>query len=507
MNGGLFQMISNRGKQDSLLLATDKLLVRLKDIATERERYMRELYPQATVEQIRTRVAGWAPVLAEIEKSHVLLVNASFKPFVAMTHEYMKVNPSGSSTRLGNTLNFKLPIIGDFISDAVIYIRLEGLAAVDARDRVRYTELPGHRLFEHLQFKVQEFVLDEYFSDDMNAYLNFQVTPTKETGYLRNIGQELPQQGYLITDPTTSEIREYKWYGNGAQTYKRAHVSLEMWMPLLFWPRDVQSAVPNVLLPQSQTVVSVKLADQNELISFADFGGGGAHTTPRIAECSMYLNQIFLLPEVMHVYITRFGFQLVRVHRRHRESLIEASGEVHLNQIKWPVETLYIGFRPQINLLNSAYWHRNGHIVDTAVPTPVVVGEVSMQVNSAIFSTEYPVVARMGLIAHGIQLYNEIVPGFYNSYLPFQYGANLRTPKDSGWYMINFCQLPGEYQPSGHLNTSRVRELYLQYTSAVDPVSGQALIRSDNPVDLIVLARCINFIVYDGGNATIRYIT
>ena len=504
--GGVFILLNNRGQQDRLLMQTDKLIARLKSIAHERKRYMQELYPNATDRDILTRTEGWAPTLTEIEKTHILFVNASFKPFVAITHEYMKVSPSSSTLKLGNTLKFTLPLIGDFINDAVMYIRLENLTAVETNDKVRYTEFLGHRLCEHVELKLQEFVLDEYGSDEQNAFWNFHVPVNKEIGYLRNIGQEQPELGYLITNPLTDNIREYKWYGNGPQTYKQTHASVEMWVPMLFWNRDIQSSMPNVLLPQSQTSITVKLAAEEDLIAFTNFATG-EHTSPVIAECAMYVNQIFILPEVLHVYITRFGFQLVRVHRRHRAALTQTSANIHLNQIKWPVETLYIGFRPQANLLNSAYWHRNSHIVETSVATPVVISPVTLAVNQAVFTTEVPVVRALGLKAHGITLYSDTIPSFYNSYTPFRYGQHLKTPKDSGWYMINFGQFPGEYQPSGHLNTSRSRELYLNYVSAIDAATGLPFIQRSTPVDLIVLARCINFIIYDQGNATMRYLT
>jgi hypothetical protein len=65
--------------------------------------------------------------------------------------------------------------------------------------------------------------------------------------------------------------------------------------------------------------------------------------------------------------------------------------------------------------------------------------------------------------------------------------------------MINFGFLPGDYQPSGHVNLSRVREFYLNYTSS--------FISRNNKVELIVLADLINFLLIKDGSAVLRYST
>jgi hypothetical protein len=57
--------------------------------------------------------------------------------------------------------------------------------------------------------------------------------------------------------------------------------------------------------------------------------------------------------------------------------------------------------------------------------------------------------------------------------------------------MLNFCLYPGTYQPSGHLNVSRARELYLEYVSSY--------VSQASPADLLVLGRAINFLLISDG--------
>lgn len=90
--------------------------------------------------------------------------------------------------------------------------------------------------------------------------------------------------------------------------------------------------------------------------------------------------------------------------------------------------------------------------------------------------------------AHGIPIYNDLPAGFYNAYVPFHYGGpNIQTPEDVGALMVTFGLYPGTYQPSGHINVSRAREFYLNYTSSV--------ISSTNEGTLSVVASAINFLL------------
>jgi len=488
-------------------MATDKLMKNIQRISCEKLKLLREQYPTESDADLLKRDEEWMPTLNAIEKSHVMFINSSFKPFVAMTHEYSKTAPRQGKAKLGGTFSFTLPIYGDFVNDAVMYVKLTGLSAVSALDKVRYVEYLGHRLTKNVKFKVQNHVFDEYGTDEQNAYWQFKVPIGKEAGYLRNIGQEQPKLGYLTADPTVDEVREYRWFGDGAQTFKQTQLDVEMWIPILFWFRDIQTALPNFILPQGQTDIEVTFEAESNLVAYANYGGGGAFNSPIVNDCQLYINHLFMHPSITRIFTSRYGFQLIRVHRRHTEVLNTNEQSVKLHQIKWPVECMYVGFRPQTNLTNSQRWNRNTHITQKTVKEAVVTGVATIQVNNAVYLDEAHCVSKLELRAHDIVIYPSLPPSFYNSYIPSRYGSSLKTPKDLGWYMLNFNINPGDFQPSGHINTSRSREFYLHYISAIDTATSQYIIRNDNPVDLIVLADCINFLLIKDGNATLRFST
>jgi hypothetical protein len=510
--GGIFSLITNNGKQDRILSNTDLLNARLREIARKRAAQDPSLNNKPA-EEIRRVIESWMPTLQEIEQTHIIFVNKSFKPFVSIAHEYSRIEPRNANFELADkpmNVIFPIPIIGDFINDAVLHIKLDGLRAQVDGEKVRYAEMLGHRLVKKAEFRVQTFVLDSYGPEEQNVHYNFKVTKDKEAGYLRSVGQEIPKLGYLTADPLTDNIREYKYFGDGAQTFKTEHVSVEMWIPMLFWFREVHNALPNFILPMQQTDISITLESFNNLIAVSrnveEDPNSGNFFSPRISVCEMYANHIYLLEQVRNIYINKFNFQLIRVHRQQTTQLKQSAGSVLLHNLKWPIECMYVAFRPLENLLHSERWHRYALLTEVSVPLAVVVDGDEVLINTARFYSESHCVSQIGIQAHGIDLYPDLSPSFYNSYIPYQYGTHCKTPYDAGWYMINFNLKPGEYQPSGHYNSSLGRELYLKYVSEID-ADNNYIIRDNNPVELVVVAECINFLLFQDNNVVLRFST
>ncbi len=502
--GGIFNLIVNDGMQDELLLNTKMLLNRIENIKMEKLELLKARYPSYDRETINKIVMNWSPVLSELEQSHVVFINSTFKPYAAMAHEYSKTQSSDNPT-LGSTVNFPFPIIGEFINDAVLHIKLSGLAAIDPADKVRYYEFLGHRLMKNVAFKVSNNILDSYTSDNYTIYYQYKVAPGKRQGYLRDIGQEIPYLGYLTADPTTDEYREYRWFGNGPQTFKNAHTEVEMFIPMLFWFKEMQCSLPNFILPRGQTTIEVKLEEATNLIAYSNYAGpppGAGYIVPKVSECFLFLNHLFILPQLHKIFISRFSMQLIRIHKVHREILTFPTQAILLNQLKFPIEAIFLGFRPLSNLGNSEAWCKNTIITNVEVPEAVIVSSVLAQ-NTAVYQEEKQVVDVLALTAQGNTLYSPFSTNFYNNYLPLRYG-NLNTP-DVGWYMLNFNLYPGEYQPSGHINVSLVREFYLHYKSALNAVTKQPYISTTNPVELMVFAEAINFVLYEKNSMILRF--
>src|SRR3989304_1120754 len=111
--GGVFKLIANDGKADRMIMATELLNQRIKDIMCERA---------------QQNLADPTPTLVDIERTHILFVNAHFKPFAAIGYEYNKVSPSGT-TNWGEDVSFSVPQFGDFFHDMVVHTSIKEFAA------------------------------------------------------------------------------------------------------------------------------------------------------------------------------------------------------------------------------------------------------------------------------------------------------------------------------------------------------------------------------------------
>jgi len=317
--GGIFQLITNDGKQDRMLMASALLKKRI-DAAR------------------KSRVASGAsdptPTLYDIERTHILFTNAHFKPFAAIGYEYNKVATSAGSPTLGSEVTFSIPQFGDFFNDMVVHAvltqptlsKLDGSgAAVSVSDQnlMRWCAFPGERLLKKVRFDVNGNPLDEYTSDSTNFHREFLVQPNKETGWKRCVGQELPEPGFLdqpnwAASGVAADDITYRTAvstTSGIQTPSGQKTGdVELFIPLLFWCNsDPRLSVPSVAIPYGQRFIRVELASATELFGEVGRGAndgvwtetaraaGGVLTGGTLKSIELYVNNIFVNPEVHNI--------------------------------------------------------------------------------------------------------------------------------------------------------------------------------------------------------------
>lgn len=493
--GGIFQLLVNDGAQDKLLMATELLNDRLKEI--ERLRCKNPAIKDTT------------PTLVDIERTHVLFVNSHFKPFVAVAYEYNKIGVQEGIVDFGNVITFSIPQFGDFFNDMVLNVKLTGLGAGATSTQARYCEFLGHRLLQQTRFEVNGNDLDQYSSNVYNFHYQFCVPEQKRRAWKQCVGQEVPNAAYLTQNPLVDEYREIKQIVNGPQTPKVNHVGsegmdVEMWIPLLFWFNlDPRLSIPSVSIPYGQRFIKMRLATIGQLAQgtpFPDFA------SPTISLCELYINNIFVNPEIHDIFIKRVGFSLIRVHRENITQTDTNSGQILQDQLKYPIETIYLGLQPNINQNSMENWHRYSFITDVPRMYPVAIANPLpppawvLAFAPAIEKQETPTIDTLRVSTVGIDLWQSTPARFFNQYVPYTYGGgNISAPEDKGVYMVPFNLYPGSYQPSGHINLSRTREFYISYTSSV--------ISSIIPGTLYVVGIAVNFLLITDGNAVLRYNT
>jgi hypothetical protein len=116
---------------------------------------------------------------------------------------------------------------------------------------------------------------------------------------------------------------------------------------------DPRLSVPSVAIPFGQRYIEIDLAEQTELVNYyprgagtwASPGGAVAASASPVRTIELYINNIFVNPDVHDVFIKRIGFTLIRVHRQQIVSCNTATGSALLQQLKWPIESLTIGMK------------------------------------------------------------------------------------------------------------------------------------------------------------------
>lgn len=516
--GGVFQLVSNDGRMDQLLLANQLLRDNIAAV------------------KARRAAAGEAdvnPSLADLERTHVLFVNSHHKPYVAIAFQYFKV--SANNVTFNSDVSISIPQYGDFFADMVanIVVRapttsFSGTASNAVADRVlyRHCDYPGERIFDQVSFEVNSNPIDSYTSESYVLHRQFCVPQDKMPAWKRSMGQETPAQasaalsalgenGPPITAHTKTEIYD------GYQTFKPAHEDLHMWVPLLFWfNTDARLAFPSVSVPYGQRFITFSLTAASNIYhaiiapTAVSAITSPTLSTPQISTFDLYINNMFVLPEVHDIFIDRVAFTLVRVHRRQTQNLNKSSDSIHLVQLKWPIETLMFGFQPTVNRSvnpNVAHrgpeqlssvsshmedWHRYSQVTNrVGVPANTVAGASS----ALNIKHEAPHITTLQLHAHGVDLFSVFPANFFNSYIPYQFGgSDVTAPTDPGLYMYSFALHPGKYQPSGHFNTSRARELYLNYTSTF--IGSE----SNRTATFFVQAKAINFLLISEGSCSFK---
>jgi hypothetical protein len=363
--GGIFTIITNDGKQDRMLMATALLHDRLASIHQAKLAANRASDPKISSDDVRN-----LPTLLDIEKTHILFTNAHFKPFAAIGFEYNKVRPSSGTTALGSTIQFSIPQFGDFFHDIAFHavltqptVTVTPGTAVSDQPAMRWANYPGERLLKKVTQEVNGNPLDEYTLHATVAHREYRVAPNKISAWNRCVGQEEAEEGFVrqanwALSGAVSEshrVAARVFTGNQTPSVQKSG-SLELFVPLLFWyNKDVRLAVPSVAIPYGQRFINIELASRAELVDLVPRGAGtwsspnGSMGDVALSTVELYINNIFMNPEVHKIYIKRIGFSLIRVHRQQLFTLNRSSDDLLLQQLKWPIEYLFVGAKVSAN--------------------------------------------------------------------------------------------------------------------------------------------------------------
>ncbi len=520
--GGVFRLVLRDERFDGFLQAADYLRRRLDAV------------------RLRRRAAGEPnvqPTFADIEESHLLYIRAAYRPFVSVASEYTRVRPHGHGTSAvgpsGGSIQFTFPTFGHFTSDIALHLRFRavgdaaaaaaGAAPTPAAPLLRYCAYPGLRAAQRVEFRSDEVLIDDYTPDDAVAYGKFFVATDHRPGWDRCHGQQELRAATYTANGFTGVLT----YADGPQTPKLFQEELELFVPLQFWMcRDAAHALLNDLIPNSQRTIVVELAPLDLLIQALVPAPAGPAPDPlapaglvrvplpfqRLAvEADLYVNGLYVNPEIHDVFASRIGFGLCRVHRRQTSPLIGSPDRVLLDQLKYPAEFFAVGFRDRANAADFDRWWMMGTRTPrpdaTKLLVPAMVWNAPLQVCQLVCreaveaTTLEPLIAALSVTAHGIEIFPQLPAVFYNAYMPCRYPANslVVAPVDASAFLVSFCLYPGRFNPSGYYNLSAGRELYIGYVlkGSYDLTPGRA--------EMVVSMSALNFLIRRGDKFQLKF--
>jgi hypothetical protein len=508
--GAVFNLVLRDERFDKLFQASDYLRMRLNKIRLERK---------------SSGLPNIQPTFEDIRKTHILFIHALYKPFVSVASEYSKVLSSGDGsaalTESGGSVQFNFNIFGHFTSDMAFHVRFRPIGTATptilepngdpaaASPRLRFCAYPGVRMFKKVEFRSNDVLIDDYLRDDVVAWAKHFVPLDQLTGWNRNTGQqELKEADYFSQQGYTGAFL----YKDGLQTPKFLHGAFDMFVPLHFhFCRDASNALLNDLIPNTQRTITAELAPLSEIVQALDqTGAPTALPFSRMqVEISLYVNGLFVNPEIHDIFSSRIGFSLIRVHRRQITPLQLPADSILLDQLKFPAEFLMVGIRSKENALSFDHWFLYGRArarADTEkIMVPAMLWNTTLGVCELVcreateVSTLDPLAESYSVTAHGTTMFMSSPTPFYNAYLPGRYftSTELVSPFDSSAALIPFCLYPGNYAPSGYYNLSAGRELYLNYVASQ--------ISSDAPAELVISMAALNFLIRKGDSVTLKY--
>lgn len=422
--GGAYVVINNSGYEDSFLNRSRQMKAfiiqqtlnnaatlnpsLITDIASKVTPDATDFQPGVDQTGFCKDYATYLPKVSRLEQSTTVFLNSSYKPYATVGQQYFKKSYSGP--QWGSTIRIALDKVGQFICDPVVHVRIEGLAAVDPRDRVKYFDMPGMRLFNKVSFESRKTPLDSYYGDYYNIYYKQHVPADKKPAFEAMMGQQKVYSTWLTQDPTFDLQQQRLEVADGAQTFKQEQDALDLWIPLLFFFKDYKNALPQYLISWGQVEMEFQLNTADNLIAFADNGGGGAYVTPRITTFDLYINNLFTDPLLYSLMAAKIKVVLFRPLRQVTRRLTLPTDSVRLfDEIKWPTQLLEFAFMPLANAGISTHWTSCNVLSKQYIRVPVLARDSGSVISGTVASVNG---ADLQLTAVGLSA----TPGYYTGY-------------------------------------------------------------------------------------------
>jgi hypothetical protein len=445
------------------------------------------------------------PSVSDIKETHEIFLNSQFKPWVESTFEYSKVSVN-SKPQFGESVEFYVPSYGNFISDMAIHIKISELLPLSKEDKVRYANMLGHKLIKKVKLFISNNLIDEYSGEFYNAYYDTYISKDKQKAWLNCIGQEIGIDAEMVADPVNNHYRETKTIYNGFQTLKDKQEEVELFIPLLFWFNlDKKNAILNNYSVDTIKIV-VELENDRNFIACLDTVSeiyNEKYIRPQVLECELYTNHIFVSEEIQDIFLSRVGFNLIRIHK-YAEILLDKNKDSIslLNYLKYPTEEIMLYARPEENEIgidNLNTWNKNKimniQYIKDCVAFKDTDGSYAIGLNNFKIYETKEVFDCLELSFDGTTSYGLDSPLFFSSYLPLI--SNNVICKNNSVYYFPYNMMQRSYNPSGYVNLSKSKKINFYYESKY--------VEQKRVIKLYIHSMCINFLIFNNTAAMLNF--
>lgn len=127
-----------------------------------------------------------------------------------------------------------------------------------------------------------------------------------------------------------------------------------------------------------------------------------------------------------------------------------------------------------------------------------VLYKVNKEGRCVLIKKPKSIISSISLVSHGHNIFESKNTVFLNKYVPYSFESfKNKSLLDKGLHVMNFCQTPFSYEPSGHINVSRDREFRLKVvTNGLDD--------STESHKLYISGRALNFLLLDVKSVNLR---
>lgn len=465
------------------------------------------------------------PSWRDIVSSHEFVLDRTYKPMVALGHDWT-VSPPVGGANFGGSVRFDMPKYGDFVYSQFVHVRITSFGDPNGSTYYRYCNKPGIKLFEEVSYKTAN-PLDTYNRNDILFYDKYEVSGDRRKAWNRCIGQDNGTNA-VYWHPL-QQVDQISKVMTGPQTRKSFQPVLDMYIPLHFWYNESPSkALPRIATAALQHFIEIKLARVLDMIEATDVNGvvvpipENVINSIKFEKFQLYTNFIYVEPIVKEIYFNKIGFQLITLHQSmFKPNIFKANDSIPLQSaVKYPISTMFWAFQPTENTgVNT--WDKFCKLIPNDICIPAIVNAVQppplgvsypnptkqLVVRDMMFFDDIQVIRDFGIESAGNSLVDLSPAGIFSKYHPYIGDVNetgILAAEDDCAYTYSWEVIPLNKNVTGFLNTSVGRELYLTYVSNTDNF-GNNLISTANPVNFIFSTKAYNFLTISDNQIFLRF--